>query len=373
MIRISKILLGIYLLFLTSCIDFFRPELGEISPKYVVDGYITDQEGFQTIYVSTTSTLEKTKYNPLPYCKVKIIDDQGNIFNTKEDVHGIYTVWMGKEYLVPGRSYKVDVTTASGIEMSSDFEKMPGKTNIDSIYYVRKDFPTSNPNITIQVIQFYVDLSKKDANSQYFKWDVIETWEHHSVYPITWYAEGTKYYFPPNYSLFTCWTTQMVKDIFTLSTEKITGSTYKMKSLQLVDNQTQKLTFGYSALFNQYSISKAAYEFWENARKVCDDQGGLYSSQPVKITGNIKCISDPSLEVLGFFGASTVTSKRIFVRNVENFKVFEPICNPPYLPLPFNEFEYMIEIGGVKYVIDEPCVECNYYDGTTNKPSFWPW
>jgi len=376
----TKCILFYFVLFLglNSCIEFFHPDLGEISPKYVVDGVITDHEGLQTVKVSTTSKLDITKYEPLPFCKVKIMDDLGNAFDLDETLHGTYQKLIGKEYLVPGRSYKIEVVTPSGIQITSDFDQMPEGIEFDTIYYVKKDYPTSNPDKTLQGIQFYVDVDRGTHNCQYFRWDIEETWEHHAVYPLTWYLETIdgkdilKYKFPPDWSKFFCWTTKIVKNIYTLSLENFIGTKYTMKPLHIVDNQSQRLTFGYSILVNQYSISKPTYEYWEKHRVNSDTQGGLYSTQPITVKGNVKSTSNPDLEILGFFSAVSVSSKRFFVQNVEGLEKYEPTCPPPGKPYPYKFIYFMQGEGGL-IGLYESCVECYFIEGTTAKPKFWPY
>lgn len=378
MIRIRNIFFCIILILgSTSCIEFFRPDLeGANTKKYVVDGLITDQEGFQMVYVSITSSLDKPKINPLQFCTVEIVDNLGNIFKLTEFEKGKYKVWIAKQFLVPGNSYKVNVVTATGLEMVSDFDQMPDCPEIDSIYYKRKDLPTTDPFKTIQAIQFYVDFDRKNTNSNYYYWEIDETWEHHAVFPITWYSISYDspliHSFPPDYSRFICWTTERVKDVFTLTTENIIQSKYIGNPLQVVDNQTQKLTFCYSALIHQFAISKQAFGYLDKLRINSNEQGGLYNTQPLRIKGNIKSTTNPELEVLGFFGASSVRSKRVIVRNVENLDVMEPSCAPPDIPGTLYKY-FVADESGKLHGYFEACMECDYLSGTTVKPSYWPY
>jgi len=360
----------------TSCIEFYHPDLENTEPKYVVDGEITDQEGYQTVTLSMTSDIDVAKFVTLPHCTVKITDNLGNIFNLAEVLPGIYKVWMGKEYLVPGRSYQVNIKTPSGIEIVSDFDQMNECPSIDSVYYQRNDLSSSSSGGTkVQSIQFYLNFKQNEKSNNYYRWRVVETWEHHSVYPITWYSGGKLSYTPANYSKFTCWTTSELKDIFTFSSKSNSQLNVNRLPIQLVDNQNQKLTYGYSALVNQCSLSESAYNYWNQLRINSDELDGVFSSQPIHVKGNLRSTSNPELDILGFFSASSIKTKRIFVQNVKDFNTYQPNCINPRLPTPLDkDFNgYMMEIEGRKYIIEDACVECDYMDGTTVKPSFWPW
>lgn len=362
---------------LSSCIEPFSPSLGNQSTaKYEINGVITDQEGYQTVSVSMTSTFENPNYSPLSFCDVKILDNNGHVFQLTESTGGEYKAWIEKEYLVPGNSYQVKVITPSGVEIISDLEKMTECANVDSVYFIRKDMPTTDPNSPLKGIQFYIDLKGKDTDSRYYRWEVEETWEHHAVYPKTIYVKqfgGIDTCFPPDYSRFICWTTQKLKNIFTLSTDNIGQNKATMQPLNFVDNQTQRLKYGYSLMIHQFTLSEAAFKFWDNLRINSSKQSGLINSQPLRVKGNLKSTTNPELDILGYFSASSVKTKRIFVRNVDNLEVPDPTCIPPRLPTPRDSgVKYYLSIDGVLYVIESTCVECDYKDGVTLKPDFWP-
>jgi hypothetical protein len=371
----------ISVLVFSSCTDLINPNLGGSNlAKYVVDGQITNQEGYQTVAVSMTSPLNDTEYSPLSFCEVKIIDNLGNEFMLVESPinKGHYSAWIAQEYLNPGNSYQVNIQTPSGVEIVSDFDQMSECPKIDSVYYILKDIPTTDPKKTFQGLQFYIDFVKESTNSNYYRWEIIESWEHHAVYPKTIYfnEKGKMVIGYPDYSRFYCWSTQSVSNIFTLSTENLPHTIFRMNPLHLVDNQTQRLTYCYSILVNQFAISKPAYKFWNNLRINNNEQGGLYSTQPLRIKGNLKSTTNPELEILGFFGAASVSSKRIFVQDVENLDVLLPDCIPPHLPNPppaGEKYKYMIEIDGSYLVLKDECVECDVQGGTTVKPDFWPY
>lgn len=347
MIQIKKILLLIILLSgFSSCVEFFHPNIeDQAKVKYVIDGFITDREGFQTVSISMNSLLEKPNFDPVSFCDVRIIDSNGNVFKLEEvGKSGCYRVWIKKEYLQPGNSYQVKVVTPSNIEFVSDFDKMPECPEVDSVYYIRKDLPTTNPLIFSKGIQFYVDLDGKNTNCDYYRWDLVETWEHHSAIPS---STGKN----------VCWSTFNVNKIFILSTENLTQKNFQKYPLHFVDNKTPKLNFCYSLLINQYALSKPTYTYWNKLRMNSDDQGGLYNIQPLSIEGNIKCTSNPNLKVLGFFSASPVRSKRLFIQNVVDLEKFEEYCEP-------DPYTHGYSLG---------CTECDYISGTTLKPSFWPY
>ena len=364
----------------SSCIEPYSPNYGgQTTPKFVVYGQITDQEGYQTVSISKSSTIGSPKYNPLSYCAVKITDSNGNTFNLNEFEAGNYRVWMAQEFLNPGTSYQVDILNSSGVEILSDFDQMPESSEIDSIYYIRKDIPTTNPQKPLKGVQFYVDLDARNTNSHFYRWEITETWEHHAAYPKIWYWNMSSIIkvTPPDFSKFYCWSTQKIGNIYTLSTENLIENRYKMLPFHFVDNLSQRLTYCYSLLVNQFGLSEPAFRYWDKLRINSNDQGGLYGTQPLRIKGNLKSTTNPDLEILGFFSASSKRTKRIFVRNVENLELYYLECGSRMIErgdLNKEEPVYLIDVPeqGLR-IIEDLCVECNKYGGSLVKPDYWPY
>jgi hypothetical protein len=112
------------------------------------------------------------------------------------------------------------------------------------------------------------------------------------------------------------------------------------------------------------------------------EQGGLYEKQPLSITGNLHKPADPEQEVLGFFSASSVRSKRIFIQEVENLEIlYGGYCTPVPLKYGLREISpsdypaFLMGDEGTFYTIllSRDCVDCLYYGGTNIKPGFWPY
>lgn len=371
--------LSIIAITLSTCIEPFNTNIeGQNSAKYVVFGQLSDQEGYQTVAISMSSSVQAPKYTPVTNCDVKIIDNLGNEFNMAEFEKGNYRVWMEKKYLNPGTTYQINIKTESGIEIVSDSEQMPESLEVDSVYSIRKDIQTSDPKKPLQGVQFYVDIDGTNNNSKYYRWDIIETWEHHAAYPNTWFWNKSAIVKinPPDFSKFYCWTTQKVKNIFTLSTEDLIQNKYKMLKLHFVDNLTQRLTYCYSINLIQYTLTKSAYTYWDKLRINGENQGGLYNTQPMHVKGNLRSTTNPNLEILGFFTASPSRAKRIFVRDVQGLEKYYILCEPS-IPeksdLKKNKAQYLIFQNGGLMILEDACVECDIYGGTTIKPEFWPY
>ena len=95
-------------------------------------------------------------------------------------------------------------------------------------------------------------------------------------------------------------------------------------------------------------------------------------------------ISNPDQQILGFFGASTVTSKRIFVQNVENLPLeYNPGCGIEFekprqsfvgiSTLSYPVYLYATPYGYLIIILEPYCYDCRREGGDTIKPAYWPY
>lgn len=387
MIRfLGTIMVMLYLL--SSCIKTFEPQIeSNDAVKFVVTGQVNAGDEIQHVNISTTSAVSSPKYFPVSGCTVIIIDSKGNSYYAPEKKSGDYEAIIPESELVPGAKFKVDILVPGGTKIVSDFDEINACPDVDSIYYNADTLPSVNPYMITQGIQYFVDLNAENVSSHFFKWEVIETYEFKAVYPIEWYYDGKVHHVQPiDYSRKVCWKTIMVNDIFTLSTKNLAQNKYNMFPLHFVDNVTSpRLLYGTSVLLRQYALSEAAFDYWEKIRINSMEQGGLYEKQPLSVKGNLHNVTKPDQQVLGFFGASTVKSKRIFVEKIKNLPIeYDPGCSveneKPRLSfvglstLSYPIYLYATPNGGYAIFILEPtCYDCRRDGGDTIKPAYWPY
>lgn len=372
-------------LLMFSCIKPFYPEISSKDVnKYVVNGQVDNQGGIQTVTISKTSPIQDPAYIPVLGCSVKIMDDKGHEFQMTEASNGNYEAVIDQSYVTPGSSFKVEIITPDEVTIVSDFDRVNSSPLIDSLYFVPKSIPTSDPAVYQQGIQYYINLNGNDADSRYYRWEGVETWEYHAEHPLIWYYDGTVHQvWPPDSSKMVCWRTQVVSGVFTLSTRNLSENKYSRLPLQYVDNKTSRLAYGYSLLVRQIALSEEAYIYWDNMRINSMSQGGLYEKQPLSIKGNLHNLTHPDQDVLGFFSASCITSKRIFTGPIHGLVLdFSTFCSPVWLGkgglANIFPYEYPAALVGDQYsytmfIMNNECVDCTTLGGTTVKPDFWPY
>lgn len=342
---------GAFLTLFTSCIKRYDPEIkGRDINKFVVSGGVIKGDPIQHINITQTVSISEPGYKsyvPVTGCYVIIADDKGNVYNASDVGNGNYESYIPEDNLTLGVSFKIGIFTPGGDNIVSDYDKFLDCPDVDSVYYKVEQPPALDPNSAKKGVRFYCNLDAKNFSCRNFRWEAIETWEYKAIFATS--GSNKK----------VCWMTGLIKDVFTLSTKFLSENKYTDFPLHVVDNySSQRLVWGYSLLIRQYSLSEAAFEYWEKIRANSSQDGGLYSKQPLQIKGNMHNLTHPELTVLGFFGASEVKSKRIYVEKVKGITNEYLDCDPP-VPL------------GPK---PEPtCYNCLLEGGTNIKPSFWPY
>ncbi len=369
-----------------SCIERYYPENYITNEnKIVVDALISDMNENQKIKLSRSNLPNLEEFLPLSNCQVSVLDENGKEFIFKENLEfpGTYEGIIEKEYFNEGTKLKLLFMTDNGKKYTSDFEELNPCPPVDSIYHKLEYQPTEDPSVTNAGYQFYIDFKAPSNYGRYYRLQVDETWEYHSTWPIKDYLnENGAYIRNPtlDYSLFICYRTASIDKIFILNTSELEENQYTKYSLHFVSDNSQRLLYKYSLLVKLYSLSESAYKFWESLEKNNQESGGVFDSQPIKPKGNIKNINNSNEEVLGYFGLSSMQTKRIIVSDVKDLSFNNvPYCVatkidgrlPGERPLYFVKAYDPVTGTTVDGYAGADCFDCTLKGGTTEKPDYW--
>ncbi len=383
-IRLILVYVGLSLL--VGCIYEYNPDLEGSSNALVINGKVTDQEGYQYIEISRSfAPYDPDNKRPVSGYSVEIQDDEGNSFPGAEMEPGLYGCWMDQEYLAPGISYRLIVTNEQGNLYVSDFEELLPCPDIDSISYEIQEKETEIPDNSYLGLQFFANTDCSGEYAKNFRWEMEETWEYHARYDIGAYYDGRiRDLDHIIYDYFYCWQSKRILSLYTYSTQNLNSGLIRNYPLNFVSNQSDRLSFKYSLLVKQLSLSLVAYEYLNTLEKQSKQSGELYESQPAQIQGNIHPQDDGGEPVLGLFYTTSVKEKRIFVR--PDIVTWRPDCEPyglsatelhDYLgsfgPNRYPIYLYFEDIGPFRVYdfANQECFDCRLRGGTTERPDFW--
>ncbi len=256
---------------LTSCEDKIELDLPEGETFLVVEGWITNEAGPQTVKLTYTSPYFSDSDQPVASGATVILkDDEGNEFLMEETESGIYKY---NDAGTIGRSYQLLVNLPEGDYYESDFELLQEPVPIDSIYWrLSEDEPDpdndENPDDIYDVL---INTYEPEGRGDHYQWRS--------------FLNGVEARDP--------------FDIFTTDDQLVDGGPIPEF------NVTDEL---YSApdtvVIVQEHISKAAYEFLSQLQSQTAFVGGPFDTPPVPILGNLHNRSNPGKDALGFFGAA---------------------------------------------------------------------
>ena len=345
------------LFMLSACIE--RIPLDESlsgAPLLVVDGEITNAAGPYEVVLSYVSpTLKAYEGEVLSGAEVYITDQEGNRASLVEVASdpGTYATDSASFRGEVQNIYQLHIVTPDGKTYASLPETMPAVAPIDSIYFKLENRPRINElGTTLDEwgLRFYLKTGQRDDGPAFYRWRWVETYQF--VAPLT---------LPMQLNVPICYqSATSLRSIAIASTTGLRRSLIEQQKLNFAPKTGLRFQRRYSLLVQQYALTERAYTFWENIQAQQEDVGSIFSPPPAPIIGNIYNVNNEREVILGYFQASSVTEKRIFVTRSE-------VPNEPGgKPGGFSD------CGPNTVEPAEYCYDCSLIPGvTTETPSFW--
>jgi hypothetical protein len=364
----GKILLLAVLIISGGCITQFIPKTTEDQEILVVEGLITDRPDMNSVILSKSSPLGvRSNAERLSGCSVTVTDDQGSwtpFYETAEA--GKYSPSPSYHGEI-GRSYILHISTNSAYN-NFNYQSAPMEMKfvppIDSIYYEKLTLKQHEDGSPIaEGCQIYLDTHDQSNKCRFYRWEFTETWEFHIPYSV-----------PNN----TCWISENSDAINVKNTSGFQEDVVKRNKINFVSYTSDRLQAKYSILVNQLSLNEDEFLYWDKLQNVFEQVGGLYDMIPSAIPSNIYCTNDPNEKVLGYFSVSSVSTKRIFVK--DRFAgILTPYTNeaciadtafgtsPPASSwVLYTNFMPFYQV----YTYTRGCADCTVR-GTNIKPDYW--
>jgi hypothetical protein len=359
---------------------------------------VLNANGKTTINLSRSTQLNDKNIVPETGALMFIEAEGGNIYPMHEDTAGVYE--SDSIVMNPAHKYHLRFTTQDNRDYASDFRNFLATPVIDSISWEQN----------AAGVDIFVHSHDNANSTPYYKLDYEEAWEFHSDFrtalkftEITPGPDGYRYKLEfrrpdelTDPGLYYCYNSRISTGINIVSTESL-GSNQLFYQIRQIPTASIELSVLYSINLKQYALSKEAYEFFVKMKKNTESLGSIFDAQPTEISGNIKCLTDPSELVIGFVDVSTIETKRIFISNeslndwgysLGCTSFFEPdpaFSSYPY-PMDPSLYEHIVERdlvptetagtgnGGLQTLFrveQKICVDCTIR-GTNVKPDFWP-
>jgi hypothetical protein len=391
---INRILLfSLLCLLISSCTEQYALQTNTFENALVVEATITNELKKQEIKITRTYRLEEKETTIESGAIVTVTDNENNkyVFEQKDSTYVSQTEFQA----IPGKKYRLDITTKNGKSYYSTPETLTTVNEIQSI------------DATVQTIkgdrgvEINVNSYDPTGTSKYYRYEYEETYK---IMAPQWDDEMTRLaplqpgeehqaimILPRTKETRTCYTTKKEDYIILTSTNALNEDRVRFP-IRFISNQNYIITHRYSILVRQYIQTIEAYTFYKTLKEMSGSESILSQSQPGFFYGNIKSSDNPNEKVIGFFEVSSVSSKRIFFNYTDLFPK-EPI--PPYFtdctervyvdcfnPTPeckgaalrsaiVTNLLVLLANSGLTYLmVPPPCGDCTTFSSNVI-PSFW--
>lgn len=377
-----------------SCIEEYQIQevLPLETPDIVIQGRIAS--GSESVfYLSKTQPIgSKEEAESILNAEITIVGQNGYeslkaTFNIEDDCYVIDTQELPNNTL-----YSV-LIKAEGETYQSDFQELFTTPEIESVTYKERE----------DGISIHVSSYGDENTSPYYLWAYEEDWEFHAPGNING-LKGIPVYSKDFYNLpfldengnnpyLYCWGHNSSKHINIYNTSVLTENTAKEVELFRIPIDDVRISYLYSILVKQYSLSQKGYEYYSLIKKHSEEGSGLFTPIPGEVKGNVTCTSNPNIKVLGYILASACKTKRIFIYESE----FKQICSEydsgcksggwgddgwlnkinteGAIAMTYNgELSSFLNPNIEETVFySRECIDCRVVEGATKKrPDFWP-
>ncbi len=377
--RVAILLLTFTWLF--SCVEPYTPETTGYDEMLMIEGIIFDDPTMMPkVTISRSIPLSREGgYIHETGAAVSVECDDGTSFPFFEINPGLYVPSGAPVIPEQGKKYRLLVVTGDQKVYASAYEPYIPPTPIDSVTFRAEYTKVSEFGEWEHGLKFYANASSSDDKPVYLRWLLDATYNYSVPFPCNfiWNGDSVVNYRGPDYRF--CWKSLEIPGIFIADSYGMEGNRVADAELNFVSQYGDQLTIRYSLNVVQLSIPKSAYEFWYDLKKMIDETGGLYETQPFRIRGNIECISDPDTEAGGVFEVAGVSHARVFADKPTEFDVITFNCSLVPIGqdgiswefLPANIFVSEIDVDKYATTLQQKCYDCRLRGGTTIRPPFW--
>lgn len=355
-------------LFLIGCVSEFQPEKIAGSKKIlVVEGTITDGESQIRLShsVSILDTLQGDHW--ISDAIVSIECSDGTIFDAFPKGNGIYRIKNGT--LNNTLKYRLNFRINQE-RYQSDFLTPIRTPEIDSLSFHKA--------MQGEPLSIHVTTHTNNAPA-YFRWSYQENWEVQAqLYANAGYIDGQLIPFNLNtpYNTYYCWGRDSSKTLLLGSTEGLAENLIPQKKLYEIPCDHDKLSSIYHVEVEQTQLREEAYLYFKRLQDEIERTGGIFSSvlSSSENNGNVRCLENPDLPVIGFVEVASITRKSTYLYNRDH-DYYEPRLRecPKYPYIYHQDLPWLDYLSEIKLVSYPDCVDCRkLYNATKTKPSWWP-
>ena len=303
------------LILLSSCEEYYKPAIDSVDHQLIVEAMITNDPSLNFVHLTYTRNFyDEQPAAVVTGANVDLVEINGNVIKGVENGWGYFYFDMVP---VAGRNYKLRITLNKDI-YESEVVTMPPLPTMTKFYteqVMKKIYSTDGSGVPvsseIKGREMYVDAPITNTIS-YYRFNVrsILEWIY---YPPAKNGPPP----PPIYG----WQSNYENNEFNLAGPKKFSQIGKIEMhplLMLAYNADYYLhsdtliSNGWILIIDQYGTTKGSFEYHEKMNSQFAADGSLFDPIQTQVYGNIKCITDPTKIVYGYFDMNSYRQYRYY-------------------------------------------------------------
>ncbi len=365
-----------------SCKRPYSPPAIQVDNKFlVVDGVLVSSADSPSVFtLSRTIKLTDTTFSSSAEkgAVVSVEGKNGDYFPFSEQPGGVYKA--DHVLLNYTEQYRIKIQTSDGNQYLSDYVDVKQTPPIDSLSWQQQND-----------VMIYLNTHDPSNNTRYYHWNFTETYQYEAPLNAELSTDSGRLFYVDNtpQQTFDCWRSVNSTEILAGTSIALDQDVINRAPITIVPQNSQKISIRYSILVRQYALTTDAYQYLEILKKNTENLGSIFDAQPSQLIGNIHSVRDPSEIVVGFFTASTVQEKRLFITKYDvthwNFvdtnldcsiKIIDhaPLPDPRFFVWDYPDpvyYPYYFCGASCLTIARRECVDCRVRGGTNQKPSYW--
>lgn len=320
-----------------------------------------------------------------PSGTVRVENDRGDIYDGTHEGRGVYV--LDTSSAPEDALYRLCVRLDDGREYETPWTGVQQAPDI-----IQLDYRSDDTDVLL-----FIGMDGADSLRN-FRWDYTETWEFHADFiPELMFVEGLSgrdaedpskiyrkrleeedYYF--------CWNSYDSVEPGFASTKGQSASRFSDNNFRSIKRSDKRMMVLYSILVTACGLSDDAYAYQTHMQSVSNSTGSLFEPLPSEMTGNIRCITDPSAPAIGYVDAVRRTSRRIYISGQyrSGYDAELDLYHPEADEDGNYNFNNIFAFDSPVYaegdvpsrtnVLWAPkrCTDCRWAGGHKNKPEWWP-
>jgi len=306
---------------LCSCIDPFPLDGDTPEPQPVIEGLVVNVMGESFVKVSLELSILGVQDDPSPLvsaARVEVEDGRGNLITFCEKSTGFYQpedeAFVGSR----GEIYTLMVRLADGRSYRSRSEMMHPGVQVDSVFATFNQFVIPNTNQLTGAHNFFITASTDPSEEPVL-------FRTHSL-GIAQVAANINP--PPPLCAGPLCAEICYSFRRPINREIVLGNTKGTAANKItlqVASQDYDFHSRYFIEVKAFSLSLPGHRFWSSLASQQQIEGSIFDPQIAKIEGTNVYSVETDQEIIGYFGASEMSSSSLFFNRAESASFLTPI------------------------------------------------